>query len=41
MARFRIGLQPVQIGPVRWHAVLGPAIAGLGLLLLLGWALSV
>jgi len=40
MARFRSGLQPAQIGPVRWQAALGPALAGFGILLLIGVALS-
>jgi hypothetical protein len=41
MARPQSGLQPAQFKPARWQAVLGPAVAGLGLLLLIGWALSV
>ena len=41
MARLRSGLQPAQTKPSRWQAVLGPAVAGLGILLLIGWALSV
>jgi hypothetical protein len=40
MARLQIE-RPVQLKPARWQAVLGPAIAGLGLLMLIGLALSV
>ena len=39
MARLRNELQPMQ-SPPRWQAVLGPAVASLGILLLIGWALS-
>jgi hypothetical protein len=39
MARPRSELQPAQTPP-RWQAVLGPAVVGLGMLLLIGWALS-
>src|SRR5215213_612627 len=41
MAKLQSELQPVQFKPARWQAVLGPAIAGVGLLLLIGLALSV
>jgi len=41
MARLESGLQPAQIRAPRWQAVLGPAIALLGMLLLIGLALSV
>lgn len=40
MARHQGELQPAQTLPSRWQAMLGPAIAGLGMLLLIGWALS-
>lgn len=40
MARLQGELQSVQFKPARWQAVLGPAIAGVGLLLLIGLALS-
>jgi hypothetical protein len=41
MARQGSGLQSAQFKPASWQAVLGPAVTGLGLLLLIGWALSV
>ena len=40
MARHRGELQPAQTPSSRWQAVLGPAVAALGLLLLVGWILS-
>jgi hypothetical protein len=40
MARPRSELQPAQAPSSRWQAALGPAVAGLGILLLIGWALS-
>jgi hypothetical protein len=41
MARPQSELQPAQTPPSRWQAVLGPAVVGLGvLLLLIGWASS-
>jgi hypothetical protein len=40
LARFRSGLHPAHLGP-RWQAVVGPVVAGLGILLLVGWALFV
>ena len=40
MTRHRSELQPAQTPPLRWQAILGPAVAGLGMLLLIGWALS-
>jgi hypothetical protein len=39
MARLRS--EPAYVRPPRWHGVLGPVVAGLGILLLIGWALSV
>jgi hypothetical protein len=40
MARLRSELQPAHTKPSRWHAVLGPALAVFGILLLIGVALS-
>ena len=34
-----LGREP-SYGPPRWQAALGPVVAGLGILLLIGWALS-
>jgi hypothetical protein len=39
MVKFRSVLQPAH-NPPRWQAVLGPAVVVLGMLLLIGWALS-
>ena len=41
LARFRSGLHPAHVGPPRWQAVVGPVLAGLGILLLVSLALSV
>ena len=41
MARFRSGLHPAQVGPPGWQAIIGPVVAGLGMLLLVTLALSV
>jgi hypothetical protein len=41
MARLQSELQLAQTKPSRWQAVVGPTLAGLGILLLIGWALSV
>ena len=40
LARPQSGLQPARIKLSRWQAVVGPAVAGLGILLLIGYALS-
>jgi len=37
MAGLQGELQSVQFKPARWQAVLGPAIAGVGLLILSAW----
>ena len=40
MARLRKEPQLAQSSPSRWEALLGPTVVGLGILLLIGWALS-
>jgi len=41
LARLRSGLEPAQMTPSRWQAVVGPAVAGLGILPLIGWAFGI
>ena len=40
LARPQSGLQPACIKLSRWQAVVGPAVAGLGILFFIGYALS-
>ena len=37
----RLQSEPAHAGPPRWHGVFGPIVAGIGMLLLIGLALSV